>query len=271
VADRSSDNRANASRIELRWLGTAGFHLRFAGAELLLDPYLSRLPGARPEIRFSPGEFRKVSLILVSHGHFDHAMDLAGLALLAPVRIHAPLATCRRLAGQGVSPSRLQPNERLSSFSWHGAQIRAIPSRHMVFDARLILQSAGRLLRGRSWPRFLRLALEYPVGSNCEFLLNFRGYRVLFSGSGGGDWRQLARLRPHCCMLPFAGRSDLIEHYLRAARRVRPETVVLHHFDPFFPSLCPDYPVEAFRERLAREMPGVRVIVPEPKRVFRLP
>lgn len=257
--------------IELRWLGTAGFHLRFAGGELLLDPYLSRLPGARPAIRFSLQEFRGVSLILVSHGHFDHAMDLAELAALPSVRIHAPLRTSRALAGQGVSQAALQPNERLASFAWHGAQIRTVPSRHMVFDPPMILQSLARLLRGGSLLRFLRIAGRHPAGSSCEFLLNLGGYRVLFSGSGGGDWDQMARLRPHCFLLPFAGRSDLIEYYLRALRKLRPGTVVLHHFDPFFPSLCPDYPVRAFRERLSREMPGIRVIVPEPKRPFLLP
>ena len=257
--------------LSLKWLGTAGFHLSFGGEELLLDPYLSRLPGARPKIRFSLQEFRNVSLILVSHGHFDHAMDLAELACLPAVRIHAPLKTCRILTRQGVRPSVRRPNERLSSFTWNGAQIRAVPTRHIVFDPLLVLRTLGLIARGNTWPRLFRLIRNFPAGSNWEFLLNLRGYRILFSGSGGGDWDQLARLKPHCCMFPFAGRSDLIDYYLPALRRIRPETVVLHHFDSFFPYLCVDYPVEEFRERLSREMPEIRLIVPAPKETFRLP
>jgi L-ascorbate metabolism protein UlaG (beta-lactamase superfamily) len=260
------------NRLSLRWLGTAGFHLRTGGGELLLDPYLSRIPGARPVIDFYPDEFRDVSLILVSHGHFDHAMDLAQLAGDLPeARIHAPLRTCRNLMRQGIPSSRIEPHERLASFSWHGVQIRAVPSRHIVFDPLLVWRTLRLLARGNTWPRLFRLALQYPVGSNWEILLTLQGYRVLFSGSGGGDWARLARLRPHCCLLPFAGRSDLVDYYLRALRRVRPETVVLHHFDPFFPFLCVDYPVEAFRERLSRQMPEIRLIVPEPKKAFLLP
>jgi L-ascorbate metabolism protein UlaG (beta-lactamase superfamily) len=260
-----------AHGISLKWLGTAGFHLSFNGAELLLDPYLSRLPGARPPIRFSRSEFRKVSLVLVSHGHFDHAMDLPELARLPAVRIHAPSKTCRNLTRQGVDPSVLLANERLASFSWHRARIRAVPSRHIVFDPLLVWKTLGLVVRGGLVSRLLRLLWEHPVGSNWEFLMDFEGYRVLFSGSGGGNWDQLARLKPHCFLLPFAGRSDLIDYYLRALGRLRPETVVLHHFDPFFPSLCVDYPVEAFRERLARSLPGIRVIVPEPLEAFLLP
>jgi len=198
-------------------------------------------------------------------------MDLAELtAHLPDARIHAPMKTCRILVRQGVDPSRLEPHERLSCFSWRGVQVRAVPSRHIVFDPLLIWRTLRLLARGNSWPRLLRLVRQYPVGSNWEILLDVQGYRVLFSGSGGGNWDHLARLRPHCCMLPFAGRSDLVDYYLRALRQVRPDAVVLHHFDRFFPFLVVDYPLEAFRERLSREMPQIRLIVPEPKEAFLL-
>ena len=101
--------------------------------------------------------------------------------------------------------------------------------------------------------------------------MDFSGYRLLFSGSGGGDWNALAALKPNCCMLPFAGRSDVHKIYLNAMRLIRPETVVLHHFDKFFPSFCVDYPVDEFREMLARALPQTRLIIPEPETDFSLP
>lgn len=271
MLDGFGEPRKEGSGLSLRWLGTAGFHVRTGGGELLLDPFLSRPPGARPAIPLSPREFQDVSLILISHGHFDHAMDVPALARSTDARIHAPLKTCGVLRRQGVPPSRLAAHERLSPVCWHGVRIRAVPSRHIVFDRLLIRRTVRLLVRGRTWPELLRLARRYPVGSNWEILLHADGYRILFSGSGGGDPAVLARLKPHCYMLPFAGRSDLTEHCLAALRRIRPHTVVLHHFDAFWPFLCVDYPVEAFRERLSREMPEIRLIVPEPKKVFHLP
>jgi len=258
-------------RIALRWLGTAGFHLRFRGKELLLDPFLSRLPGARPAIRARPTDFRGVSLILVSHGHFDHAMDAAELARVSGAAVHAPLRTCAILRGQGLDPARLVPNERLSSIAWNGGTVRTIPSRHIAFDAPLIRETLVRVLRGGVLSRLLGFVRDWPLGSNSEFLLNLGGYRILFSGSGGGQWQALSALRPHCCLLPFAGRSDPGDFTLKALRLLRPETVVLHHFDDFFPSFCVEYPVEEFRRRAARELPGIRLIVPEPETDILLP
>lgn len=258
-------------KIVLNWLGTAGFYLRYAGQELLLDPYLSRLPGTSPEISAKPADFPNVSMILVSHGHFDHAMDVAELVGVSGARVHAPLKTCDLLRSQGVDSGVLFPNERQSSFSWAGATIRVVPSRHITFDAPLILKTLGKALRGGVLLKVLRLGKAYPLGSNSEFLMDFAGYRVLFSGSGGGDWKALAQLKPHCFMLPFAGRSDLTDIYMRALHLIRPETVVLHHFDKFFPSFCVDYPVEEFSERLEKELPQVRLIIPEAETDFTLP
>ena len=258
-------------KIVLSWLGTAGFHLRYTGQELLFDPYLSRLPGTSPEIRAKPADFNNVSMILVSHGHFDHAMDVAELVSISGARVYAPQKTCDLLRSQGVDPGLLSPNERLPSFSWAGATIRVVPSRHITFDAPLILKTLGKALRGGVLLKVLRLGKAWPLGSNSEFLMDFSGYRLLFSGSGGGDWSALAKLKPHCCMLPFAGRSDLTDIYMRALHLIRPDTVVLHHFDKFFPSFCVDYPVEEFRDRLERELPQVRLIIPDAETEFTLP
>jgi L-ascorbate metabolism protein UlaG (beta-lactamase superfamily) len=258
-------------KIVLRWLGAAGFHLRYRGGELLLDPFLSRFPGAEPVIRARASDFGAVSLILVSHGHFDHAMDAAELARISGARVQAPLRTLSLLKRRGVDPARLVPNERLPACEWNGVTIRTLPSKHIAFDPPLIRKTLVQVLRGRVFTRLAGLVRAWPIGSNSEFLLCFPGYRILFSGSGGGDWRTLAELHPHCCLLPFAGRTDPAELYLRALRLLRPQTVVLHHYDKFFPSFCVDYPVESFRERLARELPGIRLIVPQPESDIVLP
>ena len=260
-----------SQKIELNWLGTAGFHILFEGREMLLDPYLSRPAGAMPVIKARPADFSGVSLILISHGHFDHAMDAAELAGISGARVCAPRKTCRILEKQGLEPVALSPNEETPSLEWHGVDIRIVPSRHMRFDAPIILKTLARTLRGGVFFKMIPLLKDYPLGSNSDFLLDFSGYRLLFSGSGGGDWNALARLEPHCYLLPFAGRSDVTDHYIRALRILRPETVVLHHFDDFYPSFCVEYPVEEFRARLERELPATRLIVPEAEEEFSLP
>ncbi|MCC6751134.1 MAG: MBL fold metallo-hydrolase [Deltaproteobacteria bacterium] len=257
--------------MQLRWLGTAGFHLRYRGHELLLDPFLSRLPGASPVIRARVEDFAHVSLILLSHGHFDHAQDAAALARVSGAEVYGPEVTCRVLEAQGLPRARLHANERHAEVAFAGARIRIVPSRHIRFDASLIARTTALVLRGGVGPELLRRAEAYPEGSSSELLLDFDGYRILFSGSGGGDYRALAKLAPDCFLLPFAGRTDVVDYYLRALKLLRPRTVVLHHFDDFFPSFVVDYPVQAFCTRAARELPEMQLVVPEPEEWFGLP
>jgi L-ascorbate metabolism protein UlaG (beta-lactamase superfamily) len=141
----------------------------------------------------------------------------------------------------------------------------------MRFDTAIALKNLVGTVKGGVLLKLLRLWRKYPMGSISEFLLDFGGYRLLFSGSGGADWNKLTAFQPTCMMIPFADRSDLPEFYMRAVRILRPETVVLHHFDNLFPGLFHDYPIQEFGDRMHCESPQTRLIVPSPGKVFVLP
>jgi L-ascorbate metabolism protein UlaG (beta-lactamase superfamily) len=260
-----------ADNINLTWLGAAGFHLRYAGKELLLDPFLSRPAGSAPITAFRAADFERVSLILVSHGHFDHAGDVGEFGQKTAAKICAPENTCANLKQLGIAPDRLYPSEKHSQLDCNGISIRVIPSQHMRFDLAIALKNLVGSVRAGFLLKLLRLWRKYPMGSISEFLMNFGGYRLLFSGSGGADWNKLAAFQPNCMMVPFADRSDLPEFYMRAVRILRPECVVLHHFDNLFPGLFHDYPIQEFSDRIRRESPQTRLIVPSPGKSFVLP
>jgi len=257
-------------RVALRWLGTAGFQVRYRGHELALDPYLSRPPGAVPELHFAAEDLAGASLVLVTHGHFDHAQDAAAVALTAGARVVAPRACLKNLRRAGVPDERLAASENTATAPWGDVVVRVVPSRHIRFDARMVGRTVARVVRGGALLRLLRLVRRYPIGSNSDFLLELGAERILHSGSGGGDWDALARLEPTTFLLPFAGRTDVIDYYLAALRVLRPRAVVLHHFDDFFPAFSEPYPVAAFVDRMRAELPQIRVTVPEPGVWFEL-
>ncbi len=258
------------NEITLVWLGAAGFHIKYRAEELLIDPFLSRpMGGTRSNAKVN--DFGGVSLILVSHGHFDHAMDVAELAKKSGARIFAPEKTCRRLAEDGVREASMFPNERHDRLDWNGVRIDIVPSQHIRFGIALFAKSLARIVIGGHVRSMLRLTKNYPKGSDSELLMDFRGYRLLFSGSGGGDWATLGGLEPDCFMLPFSDRSDLPDYYMHAVRELRPKTLVLHHFDDFFPPLHQEYPIEEFKNLVQLEFPHVRVITPALDVPFALP
>src|SRR6476661_95867 len=81
-AERSRDG------VRVTYLGTNGYQLEFKGHALLVDPYFSRvdLLSVRIGSRIQPNASRindglnylapKSDAVLVTHGHFDHLLDV---------------------------------------------------------------------------------------------------------------------------------------------------------------------------------------------------
>ncbi|WP_424931721.1 metal-dependent hydrolase [Amaricoccus macauensis] len=64
--------------MKITWLGHSGFRIEIAGEVLLIDPWFDGNPSFE-------GQDRKAAIegathILLSHGHFDHATDVVGIA-----------------------------------------------------------------------------------------------------------------------------------------------------------------------------------------------
>lgn len=249
--------------IYLKWLGTAGFKLNYQKIELLLDPFLSRINGGIPNIIFDLKNFSNSSKIFISHGHFDHSFDVADLAGISRAEIYAPAKICELLLKRGIDKKRLFANEEHQKVQLEGGYVEVFPSKHMYFDFKIILNSVSTILKAKIFFKLLKLLREYPMGSNSDFLFDLGGYKIFFSGSGGGDYRNYAELKPDLYLLPFAGRSDLTDFYLKKIEILKPGKIFLHHFDNFFPGFCVPYPVEEFKENLTKRFPHITLIIPE--------
>ena len=62
--------------------------------------------------------------------------------------------------------------------------------------------------------------------------------------------------------LPFQGRSDLNSYVLKFIERLKPKALYLHHFDDAFPPVSSPVDTAPFVKKVAREYPGLPVIVP---------
>ena len=88
--------------MELTWLGTAGFRIKTGFTMILIDPYLSRNEIARPEQPLNPPDIDDRDLIFISHGHFDHIMDIPEIVSKTEAAIYC---------GSGIDKTLIQKDK----------------------------------------------------------------------------------------------------------------------------------------------------------------
>jgi L-ascorbate metabolism protein UlaG (beta-lactamase superfamily) len=222
--------------LELAWLGTSGFRLGYAGYDLLIDPYLSRVPLgaiARPALPAWPAIAPRVpraSAILVGHTHFDHAMDVPAIAGAhgCPVYGSASLVHLMGLHGLADRAVAVTPHApiELGPFT-----VTFVPSLHSRLALGLWTPADGELSCehldeltprayrcGQVWGIHIAVAgvTLYHQGS-CDLIddeVRHRGVDYLLAG--------------------IAGRRFTRRYVARLLGRLEPRVVVPHHWDDFF-------------------------------------
>jgi L-ascorbate metabolism protein UlaG (beta-lactamase superfamily) len=224
------------ARARFRWLGTAGFELRFGLTNILVDPFLSRGEGARPVLPLQAGDLH-ADAILLTHGHFDHAYDVPVLAQATGAPVYASAPVCEALHDLGIPARQLRP--MAASRVWRVGEV------------------------GWQVLRLLRSMAAYPCGDVLGYQFTTTQGSVLHFGSAGWYRAELERLKPDVVLLPLQGHSRIYEVAAQAIGLLSPRRVVPHHFDDFYPPLSEFIDAQAFVAMMHQRMPGVEVVEPQ--------
>lgn len=242
-----------------RWLGTAGFELVSGRTSVLLDPYLTRNPEARPAQPLQARDFWHAEAIFLTHGHFDHTFDVPQLVRNSKAKVFASPTVCASLAARGVFWTRLRPR-------WPGEvaevgpfRITAIPACHVTFDARLVLATFWRC-RGVLADLARLGTSRYPTGEVLGWLVEAEGKTIFHLGSACMRW--VPDRRVDAFLVPVQGRTDICVVVADLVGRVRPEKVIPHHYDDFYPPLSRYVDLEPLLADLRRRHPDIEVRVP---------
>lgn len=190
------------SRVELWWLGQAGFRLRDAsgGAMVFIDPFLTPDEARTWSAPISPQDMaRQALLILCTHEHIDHfdqpalkaaaAVENASFTLIVP----SPIVDMARELG--IPRERIvgaQPND---VFTFGDISVYAVAARHGV-------QVSDAYSFGEDFSGGLVRYLGYVV--------DVAGVRTYHAGDCipySAQTQTIRELGPHIALLPINGRD----------------------------------------------------------------
>ena len=187
----------------MRWLGTAGFELIMPGEKhLLIDPHLDNSVSSP----IGSSQIKACDLLFLTHGHWDHVLDVGTLAKRFTPPIYCNQSTAEALVKhQNVDPSLITTLTAGDSLHLSGLKVEVLAGMHVN------LAKEHKRLTGKDLPapedypdalqRAKAIALEtagtdqikpelvdwrsmYPGGEQLNFVFQLTdGQRVYMAGS----------------------------------------------------------------------------------------
>lgn len=282
--------RHGVSELRFTHFGAAGWSITDGDTVILLDPYLSRVrfqgrrygPTDATDIPDDPRQIVKIDevasvdtctidrfvpkadYILLSHSHFNHAMDMPYIAKKTGAVVIGTESTANIAANGGVPDEQIHAVRGGEDFEYGSFSVRVIPSLHSALSCKLYKDFGTVPLQKE--PLCLN---EYVEGGTLAYLLRIAGREVLLFGSMNYIEREVEGLRPDIVFIASAPPRLEIHKYTERLMAClgNPELVVATHWDdqglPFgAPQDKALGHTKKFIEEVSAASPHSKVIVP---------
>ena len=238
------------NRIEITWYGTASVRIAGGSTQLLIDPFF---PFPDSKIKVPPDAYDHCSHILISHGHFDHIGSIREI-VSSDTRVYCTKTPYRTLCRRGVDKRNLKQIKAGSVITVGDFKITAYKGKHIKLNAFDILKAIFnmRVMRNRKGffgKLFSFLSCTEKKESLC-YLVEGLGRRIFILGSlalaEDIDYPKGADI----AFFPYQGPDELCRIAVDIYGRLRPEAVLLTHFDDTFPPFSAETDTSDFEERM---------------------
>jgi len=222
---------ASAQQVEVLWLGHSAFRFTSTtGKVIVIDPFITQNPRAPAKYKDLKA-IGKVDLILVTHGHQDHVLDLKELAALTGAPVVGPHELVLNAVILGVvEASKARPMNKGGTITPFGPDIKIhmVPAEH----------SSGADLVGLK-PEASKELRFLEGGNAVGYVIEFEnGFKIYHMGDTAvfGDMALIDRFfRPDLALVPIGGHFGMgPEHAAYAVRElVHPKQVIPIHYGTF--------------------------------------
>jgi L-ascorbate metabolism protein UlaG (beta-lactamase superfamily) len=222
--------------VRVTYLGTNGYQFEFKGHALLVDPYFSRVDLLSVAVgsRIQPNAARindglrhlatKADAILVTHGHFDHLLDVPAVMAKTRARLIASASSIDLAKRAGASSGdAVKPGDAQRIGPW---KIRVLPATHDRLFGKVPFNQTG------SQTGAPQRAADWICGEALAFLIEVNGQRI-YIDSGGTPAQMPPNERVDLAILGMA-LSDSRARLTTALASLQPRYVLPSHQDDFF-------------------------------------
>jgi len=223
---------AIAQQIEVLWLGHSAFRITsVTGKVIVIDPFLTTNPRTPTKYK-DLAALGKVDLILVTHGHRDHAYDVPALAKLTGARVIANYELAKSFVTAGLLDPAMTPSGMNKGGSvaplGPGIRIHMVPASH---TSSLDMTELGH----PEWkgPRLL------DGGVSVGYVIEFEnGFRIYHTGDTDvfGDMALIGRrFKPDLALVCIGGYFTMDPEGAAFAMReyIKPKQVIPMHYGTF--------------------------------------